>query len=61
MGGYWVMWECAGGCSFLRLGLVGLYFAVYICSQVMLRVRCSLAVDGIRVSCMFFFFLFFFL
>ena len=48
------MWECAGGCSFLRLGLVGLYFAVYICSQVMLRVRCSLAVDGIRVSCMFF-------
>ena len=54
MGGYWVMWECAGGCSFLCLGLVGLYFAVYICSQVMLRVRCSLAVDGIRVSCMFF-------
>ena len=38
----------------LMSGIGRALLAVYICSQVMFKVRCSLAVDGIRVSCMFF-------
>ena len=42
----------------LMSGIGRALLAVYICSQVMFKVRSSLAVDGIRVSCMFFLFFF---